>query len=66
MELLAFFFTFRTAKTDQMIKDKCNGENFCELEAANEIYGNPCGVTHKYLQVDFHCQAGKVIGKNMF
>jgi len=46
-----------------MVKEKCEGKNFCELEAANEVYGNPCGQTHKYLEVNFHCQAGKNISK---
>ena len=45
-----------------MVKDKCDGSNFCELEASNEVFGNPCGITHKYLEVNFHCQAGKIVG----
>jgi len=46
-----------------MVKDKCNGKNFCEVEASNEVFGNPCGETHKYLEVQYHCQAGKEISK---
>ena len=46
-----------------MVKEKCEGKNFCELEATNEMYGNPCEQTHKYLEVNFHCQAGKNISK---
>lgn len=48
-------------QSEQMVKDKCEGKNLCELDASNEVFGNPCGVTHKYLQVDYHCQAGKVV-----
>lgn len=54
----------KSPKSDQMVKKKCNGQNVCELEASNEAFGNPCGKTHKYLQVDYHCQAGKTIIKN--
>ena len=50
-------------ESDQMVKDKCNGKNFCEVEASNEVFGNPCGETHKYLEVQYHCQAGKEISK---
>lgn len=50
-----------SSKSTDMVKEKCEGKNFCELEAANEVYGNPCGQTHKYLEVNFHCQAGKNI-----
>lgn len=46
-----------------MVKDKCEGKNSCELEAANEVFGNPCGQIHKYLEINFHCQAGKIISK---
>ncbi|XP_022797298.1 L-rhamnose-binding lectin SML-like [Stylophora pistillata] len=50
--------------SDQIVKEKCNGQNVCELEASNEAFGNPCGQTHKYLQVDYHCQTGKIINKS--
>ena len=50
-------------ESDQMVKDKCNGKDFCEVEASNEVFGNPCGETHKYLEVQYHCQAGKEISK---
>lgn len=50
-------------ESDQMVKDKCNNKNFCEVEASNEVFGNPCGETHKYLEVQYHCQAGKEISK---
>ena len=52
-----------SSQSTDMVKEKCEGKNFCELEAANEVYGNPCGQTHKYLEVNFHCQAGKNISK---
>lgn len=52
-----------SAKSEQIIKDKCEGNNFCELDASNEVFGNPCGQIHKYIEVNFHCQAGKIVGK---
>ncbi|CAH3175048.1 unnamed protein product [Porites lobata] len=55
-----------SSKSTDMVKEKCEGKNFCELEAANEVYGNPCGQTHKYLEVNFHCQAGKNINKELY
>ena len=57
------FLLHSSPDSDQMVKDKCNGKNFCEVEASNEVFGNPCGETHKYLEVQYHCQAGKEISK---
>lgn len=59
-------FSISFSKSTDMVKEKCEGKNFCELEAANEMYGNPCEQTHKYLEVNFHCQAGKNISKFFF
>lgn len=61
--LFVWLFFNSSPESDQMVKDKCNGKNFCEVEASNEVFGNPCGETHKYLEVQYHCQAGKEISK---
>ena len=61
--LFGWLFFISSPESDQMVKDKCNGKNFCEVEASNEVFGNPCGETHKYLEVQYHCQAGKEIRK---
>lgn len=61
--LFVWLFSNSSPESDQMVKEKCNGKNFCEVEASNEVFGNPCGETHKYLEVQYHCQAGKEISK---
>lgn len=40
---------------DQMVKDKCNNKNFCEVEVFNEVFGNLCGEIYKYLEVQYYC-----------
>ena len=35
----------------------CEGLSFCEIAAANAVFGDPCVGTYKYLSVDYRCVA---------
>ena len=40
----------------KVVQDKCNHKSSCELLASNgEFHGDPCGGTHKYLEVKYRC-----------
>ena len=41
----------------ERVRDRCQGQTTCILEASNNIFGDPCPGTYKYLQVDFNCVA---------
>ncbi|KAH3693797.1 hypothetical protein DPMN_081235 [Dreissena polymorpha] len=43
--------TTSTAKVQSL----CNGQNLCRLTASNEILGDPCPGTYKYLEVTYAC-----------
>ena len=38
-----------------IVVDKCEGQESCIVAAANRIFGDPCGGTHKYLTVNYVC-----------
>ena len=33
----------------------CNGKSFCSVQASNDIFGDPCARTIKYLEVHWSC-----------
>ncbi|XP_060070842.1 IgGFc-binding protein-like, partial [Ylistrum balloti] len=37
------------------VKEACDGRNTCVLSAFNSIFGDPCGGTFKYLEVQYVC-----------
>lgn len=41
--------------SETIVKSWCEGQNQCYLFAVNELFGNPCIGTHKYLQVTYQC-----------
>ena len=43
--------------TTQIVKELCQDKRSCFLEAVNSLYGNPCGGTYKYLEVQWTCGA---------
>ena len=47
-----------------IVKNKCDGKTSCELEAKNSVFGDTCGGTYKYLEVDFKCKSGSVMSKD--
>jgi len=45
----------RATTSGQRIRNACNGVNKCTLFPDDSVYGNPCGVTWKYIQVQYSC-----------
>merc|ERR1712013_306633 len=41
--------------THLKVSISCNGSKSCRLVASNKVYGDPCGGTHKYLDVRYIC-----------
>jgi len=37
------------------VRGKCQGRNYCYLEATNSVFGDPCQGTKKYLEVRYKC-----------
>jgi hypothetical protein len=33
----------------------CDGANTCSVDSSNALFGDPCFLTYKYLEVDFSC-----------
>ncbi|XP_063691535.1 SCO-spondin-like [Bolinopsis microptera] len=42
----------------QAMKERCDGKNFCAVEALNSIFGDPCGGIYKYLTATWECHSG--------
>ena len=38
-----------------IVREKCQNNMICKLQATNEIYGDPCSGTFKYLQIHYRC-----------
>ncbi|XP_032220081.2 uncharacterized protein LOC5519385 isoform X2 [Nematostella vectensis] len=45
----------RSAESQRLIRCACNGRNACPLYAKNEVYGDPCVGTYKYIEVRYLC-----------
>ena len=39
-----------------VVKKRCQGSEACSVPATNNIFGDPCGGTHKYLQLTYSCK----------
>ncbi|XP_070401040.1 L-rhamnose-binding lectin SML-like [Nothobranchius furzeri] len=39
-----------------IVASNCNGENSCSVTASNEVFGDPCFGTFKYLDVTYRCR----------
>ena len=37
------------------VKDKCEGQQFCNFTANNAFFGDPCPGTCKYVQLTYQC-----------
>ncbi|XP_078381468.1 L-rhamnose-binding lectin CSL3-like isoform X2 [Oculina patagonica] len=37
------------------VRNECQGEGYCKLEATNYVFGDPCQGTRKYLEVRYKC-----------
>lgn len=44
-----------------MIRQLCENKKSCHVNANNDLYGDPCPGTYKYLNITFHC-TGKYDG----
>uniref|UniRef100_H2ZHC8 SUEL-type lectin domain-containing protein n=1 Tax=Ciona savignyi TaxID=51511 RepID=H2ZHC8_CIOSA len=40
---------------DDYVKNACTGQNSCYLSSFDDILGDPCRDTTKYMHVDFEC-----------
>ncbi|XP_065053920.1 L-rhamnose-binding lectin CSL1-like isoform X2 [Rhopilema esculentum] len=38
------------------VQKRCNGESSCSIKATNDIFGDPCFLTEKYLEVKYTCR----------
>nr|XP_054770118.1 L-rhamnose-binding lectin CSL1-like [Lytechinus pictus] len=36
----------------------CNGQSQCTVEAENDLFGDPCSGTQKYLNITYTCEGG--------
>ena len=43
-----------------IVKNICDGETSCELEAKNSVFGDTCSGTYKYLEVTYQCKSGNI------
>ena len=41
----------RSSGSLSKVREKCQGERYCYLEAVNSVFGDPCQGTKKYLEV---------------
>lgn len=39
----------------EIVKAKCSNKPTCSVHATNEVFGDPCFDTHKYLEVEYQC-----------
>ena len=53
----------RSANSLQIVQGKCNGKNSCELVVNNQVFGDPCKGTFKYLKIRYRCL--EYIGKKV-
>ena len=38
-----------------VVKEECEGSSSCTVTPSNTIFGDPCGGTYKYLEVQYTC-----------
>ncbi|XP_054602267.1 L-rhamnose-binding lectin SML-like [Nothobranchius furzeri] len=38
-----------------VVAENCTGENSCSITASNDVFGDPCVGTFKYLDVTYEC-----------
>lgn len=43
------------SKDQNAVKDACSNEPSCSIAATNNIFGDPCSGTTKYLEVEYEC-----------
>ncbi|XP_065827341.1 uncharacterized protein [Oscarella lobularis] len=45
----------RSSKSLGIVKGSCGGRKSCTVSATNRVFGDPCGGTYKYLEVQYVC-----------
>lgn len=38
-----------------LVNDKCQNRQRCSIQASNNVFGDPCDGTLKYLEVSYEC-----------
>ena len=46
-----------------ILSQKCNNLDSCVVEATNEVFGDPCLNTYKYLNVIYSCESKGIFSK---
>jgi len=41
--------------SESFLSSKCNGKRKCKIEASNDVFGDPCVGTFKYVKMVYHC-----------
>ena len=39
----------------EIVRKQCQNNMVCKLQVTNEVYGDPCPGTFKYLQINYRC-----------
>nr|AAI33979.1 Im:6908808 protein [Danio rerio] len=47
-----------SSTSDAVVADACNRKNTCTVSASNDVFGDPCYVTYKYLYITYSCGSG--------
>ncbi|XP_066266572.1 L-rhamnose-binding lectin ELEL-1-like [Branchiostoma lanceolatum] len=40
----------------RIVRGACNGQRACTIRAHNDVFGDPCVGTFKYLEVSYYCR----------
>lgn len=42
-------------KSLKIVRSRCSNKKTCSVKASKDVFGDPCPVTYKYLQVKYEC-----------
>lgn len=45
----------RSRRSDDIVRENCAGKRQCIISASNDVFGEPCFGTFKYLEVEYLC-----------
>ncbi len=43
------------ASSLSVVQNRCDGRQTCNVRASNSVFGDPCGGTYKYLEIQYAC-----------
>ena len=52
----------KTSSSLNVVEGSCKGKKTCTVPANNNVFGDPCGGTYKYLEVSWKCVKGNSKG----